>query len=73
MNDNLPIHAAWRRDRPGSQQAWLEQVQDVRNIGIRALARPESLSMGEIQDIAWGFLMAARTLERMAFPRTERP
>ena len=65
MNDNLPALEWWQTsDR--SEKSWVTQIQEVRAIGIRALTRPESLTMGEIQDIAMGFLMAAGTLERMA-------
>lgn len=65
MNDNLPALEWWRR-KDKSQEAWVAQIHEVRAVGIRALAKPESLSMGEIQDIAMGFLMAAGTLEQMA-------
>ena len=66
MNDNLPLQNFWRKRGRRSQVEWVSQIQEVRAIGIRALAKPESLTMGEIQDIAMGFLMAAGTLERMS-------
>lgn len=65
MNDNLPLRHFWRRRGKRAQDAWVSQIQEVRAIGVRALAKPESLTMGEIQDIAMGFLMAAGTLENM--------
>ena len=68
MNDNLPVEAFWRKRGGQSRDAWFAQIQEVRKIGIRALAKPESLTMGEIQDIAMGYLMAAGTLERMKDP-----
>ena len=68
MNDNLSVEAIWRKRGGRSQEDWVTLIQEVRSIGIRALAKPESLTMGEIQDIAMGFLMAAGTLERMTRP-----
>lgn len=68
MNDNFPIEFFWRKREGQSQEDWLALIQEVRSIGIRALAQPESLTMGEIQEIAMGFLMAAGTLERMTTP-----
>lgn len=70
MNDNFR-HQAWRQRAVQSKAAWIAQIKDVRDIGVRALARPESLTMGEIQEIAFGFLMAARSLERMGRQRDE--
>ncbi|MDX7953816.1 hypothetical protein P7D22_21875 [Lichenihabitans sp. Uapishka_5] len=66
MNDNLPPDILRQRFQDRSPGAWVAHIQEVRSIGVRALAKPESLTMGEIQDIAMGFLMAAGTLEKMA-------
>lgn len=68
MNDNIPFESFWQRRSAKSQEAWVAQIQEVRAIGVRALAKPESLTMGEIQDVAMGFLMAVGTLERMKVP-----
>ncbi|MDX7950228.1 hypothetical protein P7D22_03420 [Lichenihabitans sp. Uapishka_5] len=65
MNDNFDGHLLGQRSNQ-SEDAWLIHLQEVRAVGVRALAKPESLTMGEIQDIAMGFLMASGHLKRKA-------
>lgn len=68
MNDNLPPHVLRLPTNHEGRKEWLEQLEELREIGARAVAKPETLSMGEIREIAWGFLMAAGTLKDMAAP-----
>ena len=63
MNDNLPPQVLHRHGRDRIDRSWLQELQELRDIGIRAVAKPESLTMGEIQEIAWGFLMAAGSFD----------
>ena len=58
MNDNQALFF-WQH-----QLGWLDarrtkQISDLSEVAQRAVLKPESLTMGEIQEVGWGFLLMA--------------
>jgi uncharacterized protein YbjT (DUF2867 family) len=68
MNDNFTSkaqHLRYARDMEAAQSAAIEEV---RSVAARAVTEPESLTMGEIQEVGWAFLMASKEITRTAKP-----
>lgn len=64
MNDNSGPDRQIARDQHEREQARTQQLAELSTLAMRAVAKPESLSPTEIQEIGWGFLMAARDLHQ---------
>ncbi len=62
MNDNQQPWSARPLVRNAVEARDTAYLTELGDIATRALVKPESLTMGEIQEIGWGFLVASRGL-----------
>lgn len=62
MNDNeRPPRLGRQQQRPFPTYD-AEQIAELSSTALRAVAKPESLTMGEIQEVGWGFLLMAKQM-----------
>lgn len=62
MNDNQQPWSGRPVARSAAESREAAYLSELGDIATRAVVKPESLTMGEIQEIGWGFLVAARGL-----------
>ena len=60
MNDNNEPAVFWREMCADMNRTRAEQLNTLHQCAVRAVLKPETLTMGEIREVAWGYLMAAR-------------
>ncbi|MCW6512424.1 hypothetical protein [Lichenifustis flavocetrariae] len=57
MNDNLgPDTFSHQKPSQVDRSQFMADI-DLRETAVRAVTKPESLTMGEIQEVAWAFLL----------------
>ena len=46
-----------------------EHIAQLRDLASRAVTKPHSLTVSEIQEVGWGFLIASKSLATRRDPR----
>ena len=62
MNDNFKPFVIWQAERRRTMKAQKKQLAELQDFAMRAVLSPETLTLGEIQEVGWGYILASRAL-----------